>query len=100
MALTSSRSAQRRGRPRRAGSGNSGASDAHSASVRSQGERKDAGTGEHGIGDLFSEGRGLAASFTHRGVWLYGGHGKGRAGPWKGRHRRLSWWHGASEGEF
>ena len=35
--LTRSRSGQERGRPRGAGAGNSGASTAHSASVRSQG---------------------------------------------------------------
>jgi hypothetical protein len=26
----------------------------------------------------------VAASFTHHGVWLDSGHGKGRAGPWQG----------------
>src|SRR5919108_2083237 len=70
----SSRRGQARGRPRRAGAGNSGASNAHSASVRSQGYREPAYTGEHGIGVIFSDRWGLAVSGTHWGAWAPSGH--------------------------
>src|SRR5262249_49562933 len=73
-ALTSKRSGQAGGRTRWAGAGNRGASTAHSASVRSQGYREPAYTGEHGIGVVLSDRWGLAVSGTHWGAWAPSGH--------------------------
>ncbi len=84
MALTSSRSAQRRGRPYRVGSGTGGARCTHSASVRSQGYRQDADAGEPGIGDLFFKGGVLAPACTPKGAWIRCGHSREIGGLWQG----------------
>jgi hypothetical protein len=86
----SRRSGQRRGRPLRAGAGNSGASCVHSASVRSHGESQATDAGEHGMRALFSARHWWAASCPIRGQ----GHmavmvGDERGGD-KGGHRGLS----------